>query len=319
MEHKSNKKVISRRNAGIGDNLLATAHAWYYAKKTNRALVINWAPSMYFSDKSKNAFGTFFEVPDEIDGVRIIYEENVGLLKRLLRRLPLFPFRFFLPVVFIEVVHKFLRGRTPSSMMRLREKRRAWSIDLIENGTDCGRDTVVFNTHFNFLDPQLLKPFFDGLKLKPRYQEKIDGFSEHFFKSKIVIGMHIRYYDKSLPYSNHTPYWLEPEKSFDIIRSRVRELTANHGDNGYVVYLATDSKVVYDNLKDSIPNLVTYAKDFQSVTFTLTLHHRVDENSYEDDLIEMFLLARSDILYRYPPSGSWFSYYGSLYAGEVII
>ena len=205
MEYKSNKKVVARRNAGIGDNLLATAHAWYYAKKTGRSLVINWAPSMYFKDKSKNAFGAFFEVPREIDGVRIIYEEKVGLLKRFLRRLPLLPFRYFLPVLIIEVFHKFLRGSTPASMMRLREKRRAWSIDLIENGTDYGKDTVVFNTHFNFLPQNVLKPFFDSLVLRPPYQEKIDDFVNHFFKGKKVIGLHIRYYDKNLPVSNHTP------------------------------------------------------------------------------------------------------------------
>jgi hypothetical protein len=247
---------------------------------------------MYFSEKSKNAFGEFFEVPDEIDGVRIIYEDRIGLIKRVSRRLPFFPLKYFLPVLIIEILHKFLRSKTPSWMMNYREIRREWSIQLISNGTEYNKDVVIFNTHFNFLDPQLLKPFFDGLKLKPQYQEKIDGFANHFFEGRTVVGMHIRYYDKSLPVSNHTPYWLQPEKSFEIIRSRVRELTANLGDNGYVVYLATDSKVVYDNLKDTIPNLVTYAKDFQSVKFTLTLHHKIDENSFEDDLIEMFCLPK---------------------------
>ena len=34
--------VISQRNNGLGDNLLAAANAWYYAKHTNRTLVIVW-------------------------------------------------------------------------------------------------------------------------------------------------------------------------------------------------------------------------------------------------------------------------------------
>ncbi len=55
--------IVSHRNSGFGDNLLAAAKAWLYAKETNRTLVIVWAPSRYLADQHENAFSRFFKVP----------------------------------------------------------------------------------------------------------------------------------------------------------------------------------------------------------------------------------------------------------------
>jgi len=264
------KKVISRRNSGLGDNLLATAHAWYFANRNGRSLEINWAPSMYFKDKSINAFGRFFKVPSEIGNVPIEYQNRVGFFKRLYRRLPLFPFKFFLSSLFAEITHKILRNRTPPKIKNIRDHRREWCMSLIKNEIKSNSREILFNTHFDFLPQQEIKPFFDELQLIPRLQEKIDNFSDRFFKNKKVIGMHVRYYDKSLPVSNHTPYWLEPEKSFERIESEIQEIISSLKGQDYVVYLATDSEIVYDFAKNKIPNLVTYKNVFKMLLLHLT-------------------------------------------------
>ena len=313
------KKLIVRRNAGLGDNLLATAHAWYYAQQTGRDLEISWAPSMYFIDKSVNSFGTFFKVPEKIGDVNIIYNTNISFTKRLYRRLPFFPGKYFLPTILGELAHKLLRNNAPDFFKKMSEKRRNWLMNIIEDGRSFDKNIIVFNTHFNFLDPQKIKPFFDAIELLPEYQERVDEFRNKYFQGKKVVGVHVRYYDKNLPFSNHTPYWLEPNESFEHIKNELEKIIKKLDADDYVIYLATDNEIVFDYFSKNIDKLVVYNKKFQNITFTASLHHKVEENSYEDDLIEMFLLADSNVLYRYPPSGSWFSFYASLYADEVIM
>ena len=74
---KSPRVILSHRNSGLGDNILAAANAWYYAKKTNRVLVICWVYSRYMTDSRENAFSFFFDVPQEIEGVPILVEEKI--------------------------------------------------------------------------------------------------------------------------------------------------------------------------------------------------------------------------------------------------
>lgn len=319
MNKQEKKRVISRRNAGLGDNLLATAHAWYYAQQTGRDMEISWVPSMYFKDNSVNSFGYFFKIPDKIGDVHILYNPKVGFLTRLKRRLPLFPAKFFLQTFIGEVVVKLLRNKGPKFIHEAKNKRREWLIDIIRSSKHRPEKEIVFNTHFNFLEPKLIKPFFDAIHLTPKFQDKVDDFQNTHFKDKKVIGVHVRYYDKSRPISSHTKHWLEPDKSFEHIKSQIQKIIAKFDTQNYIIYLATDNEIVFNYFKKNFDNLVTYNKAFQDIKFDITLHHKIAENSYEDDLIEMFLLSYSNVLYRYPPSGSWFSFYGSLYADEVVM
>jgi hypothetical protein len=317
MDTNHRKKVISRRNAGLGDNLFATAHAWYYAKSTNRSLVINWAPSMYLSDQGANAFPFFFEVPQEIEGVPIIVEPRVSGYKRFTRRLPLIPYRYFIPVLAGETVHKFLRKKTPSFLMTIMNNRRKWSIDLIKNGTDVRYKTMIFNSHYGFL-LQETKPFFDALKLKPEFQSAVDHFSEKNFNGKKVIGVHIKYYDSTMPKSNHTQHWIDPQESLNKIKDRIQTIVDRFNGSDHVIYVATDRKLVVDFLKEKFSNIICYDKEYK-IEFTQSQHLKLNDEAASAALIEMFLLAKSEVLYRYPPSGSWFSHYGSLYARETIM
>ncbi len=317
MEKKHLKKVISRRNAGLGDNLFATAHAWYYAKSTNRTLEISWSPSMYLNDKSANAFGFFFDVPEQIQGVPVIYEEHIGAWKRMIRRLPLIPYRYFIPSLVAEFVHKLLRKKTPAFLLHFMTKRRQWSIDLIKNGTDIKNKTMIFNSHYGFLLNET-KPFFGALKLKPEFQALVDEFSEKHFSNKKVIGLHIKYYDKTMPKSNHTQHWLDPQESLNTIKTRIEGIIQKINSPDYVIYIATDSAIVQDFLKKHFEKVVTYDKEFK-IEYSQSQHLKLTDESVKAALVEMFLLAKSDTLYRFPPSGSWFSHYGSLFAKETMI
>lgn len=315
MSNKNNRKVISRRNAGFGDNLFAAAHAWYYAKQTNRSLVINWAPSMYLDDKSRNAFSFFFDFPDTIQGVPIIVEDYVNSFDRQIRALPVSPKNLFVPSLLATISNKALRDKSPGYFQNISKKREQWIADIIKNGTDVNSKTIIFNGVYGFLEEET-KPFFNELKLKPKYQDKADDFAEKNFKGKKVIGVHIRYYDKSLPKNNHTKYWLEPEKSLVTINNKLKEIVKELNDPNYIIFLATDNKMVHDSIKENFSKVVTFEKNFDIVQ--KGMHLELPIESAFNGLVEMFLLKYSDVLYRFPPSGSWFSHYGSIYAKKVI-
>jgi hypothetical protein len=63
-------------------------------------------------------------------------------------------------------------------------------------------------------------------------------------------------------------------------------------------------------------NVVTYEKEFGNDS-TREMHEELPVETAEATMIEMFLLAKSDILVRFPP-GSWFSHYASLFAKKII-
>lgn len=310
-----NRKVISRRNAGFGDNLFAAAHAWYYAKETNRSLEVSWAPSMYLDDKSVNAFGFFFDFPDTIEGVPIIAKEKIGSFARLVRSLPLEPGNLFIPAVLAEVSKRVLKGKSPKYFDQIAGRRAEWVMDVIKNGKEVNKKTLRLNGCYGFLNEET-KPFFKEIKLKPAYQKKVDDFTEINFKGKKVIGVHIRYYDKSLPKNNHTQYWLEPEESLKIINANLKKIVDEFDDPNYIIFLATDNKMVHDSIRSEFDQVVTFEKNFDIVQKGMHLHLPIE--SAFNGLVEMFLLAKSDVLYRFPPSGSWFSHYGSIYAKKVV-
>ncbi len=315
MNDKKAKIVVSRRNAGFGDNLFAAAHAWYYAKKTNRSLVINWAPSMYLDDKSKNAFSSFFDFPDNIQGVSIVVKDHVGVVSRQVRALPVTPKHLFVPSLVAELVNKILKGKSPSYFKDMSKKREQWVIDVMKSGKEVKDNTLVFNGVYGFLEKET-KPFFNELKLKPKYQKKVDDFAEKNFKGKVVIGVHIRYYDKSLPKNNHTKFWIEPEESMKTINAKLGEIVKEINKPNYIIFLATDNKMVNDSIRENFDDVVTFEKNFDIVQ--KGMHLSLPIESAFNGLVEMFLLAKSDVLYRFPPSGSWFSHYGSIYAKKVI-
>ena len=71
-------------------------------------------------------------------------------------------------------------------------------------------------------------------------------------------------------------------------------------------------------MKAHVPNVCMLPRRF-GTSATQELHEELPVETAEESAIEMLLLARSEILVRFPPSGSWFSYLGSLYARKVIM
>ncbi|MFI5323677.1 MAG: nodulation protein NodZ [Thermodesulfobacteriota bacterium] len=311
---KHPRVIVSYRNSGFGDNLLAAASAWRYAKNTNRALVICWRFSRYLADKSENAFSRFFKVPESIEGVPVIAEPRIDSLSALLIIRPyyIYPDPDPLSILYMLLSNLHLPF---DSLLRKRVLRRHVLIDSLINDSEDVNESIII-THGCYVPNDNLKPFFDSLELRPELQQKADEFAHRYFRNKKVIGVHIRYYNERMPRSDHTRYWQDQVQALCLCLNKIKEAEAKVNHTGYVIFLSTDSRLVRDFIAGAVKNVVIYEKLFGS-DISKELHRELPVETAEATLIEMFLLARSDILVRFPP-GSWFSHYASLYAKEII-
>nr|VFJ56068.1 MAG: Nodulation protein Z (NodZ) [Candidatus Kentron sp. DK] len=284
---KHPRSVISYRTTGLGDCLIAAAHAWYYAKITGRTLILNWMPSRYLNDKTANAFRHFFVVPEEIHGVPVVAEANA----------PSTP------------IHMLFREIRPLS-----KEKEQWMNHLIREGREVKNRHLCFDEClYTLIHDEKLRPFFDALRPQPEFQTKIDAFAERYFHGKQVIGVHVRYYNPKLIFSNHTTYWQDAQESLAAIKRAIDKAIGEIEDADCVIFLATDAKPVRDFMMKSFAGkVVGYDKPFGAFD-TRELHDELPVETAEATIVDTFLLAKSDILIRFPPSGSWFSHYASLY------
>lgn len=306
--------IVSRRNSGFGDNLLAAANAWRYARATGRSLAILWTRSRYLGDPAGNAFPKFFTVPENVGGVRVIVPPRVDALSMLLLRASF--------AIFPRPDAGLFRARLLSTLgvdrshaLKRESERRETEIDGIVNGLGDVKPKILV-TQGCYGPKDELRPFFDAVRLAPPLAETADDFAAENFAGKKVIGVHVRYYGAHLPVSNHTPYWREWAPGLKACLDGINKARDMAGGGEKVVFLSTDSRPVEELLTRSLRGVVTYPKLFGR-DFGGELHDELPIETAEASAIEMFLLARSDVLFRYPP-GSWFSHYASLYAGRVL-
>src|SRR5262245_634488 len=316
------KVIVSYRNAGLGDNLLAAATAWYYAKGTGRSLMICWVYSRYMIDNKENAFAYFFEPPQEIQGTPIIVEKRIDRLSGiiLVHWKYLFPYPD-LRCIYHRVIEKMGINKhcssPPNGQLEFAfDRRKKKEEQIIYELKEVKQKVLVADSCYS---PQAkLRPFFDALQLRLRFSSQVEDFAARHFHNKTVIGVHIRYYDKQLPQSSHhAPFWLDPEQSLKLCRDKIQEAVRKAGSANHVIFLATDSASVNDYIKKQFDGVVTFNKEF-GTDATKELHEELPVETAAAAIVEMFLLAKSDVLVRFPPQ-SWFSHYASLYVKEIVI
>ncbi|MCL4245347.1 MAG: hypothetical protein KJ002_09490, partial [Candidatus Dadabacteria bacterium] len=179
--------IVSRRNSGFGDNLLAAANAWRYARATERSLVILWTGSRYLEDPAENAFPRFFAVPETIGGVRVIVPPRVDALSMLLLRAafavsPRPDARLFAA----RVLSAFGTDGGGAALKRESERREAEIDAIVEGLTDVKSRVLV--TQGCYGPKEDVRPFFDAVRLAPRLAKIADEFAAENFAGKKVIG-----------------------------------------------------------------------------------------------------------------------------------
>jgi hypothetical protein len=228
------KVIISCRDSGFGDNLLAAANAWYYAKNTGRALVIYWYGSRYLTDKGENAFFHFFKVPPNIDGVPIIAESRLDRLSDFL----ILHLHYFLPrpdpFMFMYRITSKLGIRSEYRLRRIIQKRLDRTDEKIRDLAELNMRVLV--TFGCYVPNDNLEPFFNALSLNEEYRKRVDAFADSHFRGKKVIGVHIRYYNRNLLPSEHTKYWIDEVKALSECLDKIQKAAAGLTEPEYVVF-----------------------------------------------------------------------------------
>jgi Nodulation protein Z (NodZ) len=314
----AHRGIASCRNSGMGDNLLAAASAWLYARQTGRCLSICWFHSRYLRDCRENAFSRFFALPKSIQDVPVFVEPRADRISAfvLMHWSYLVPFPDFLGIlervfqrtaVARHVAENFFPRGFAWSRRQKREEH------LIRSAGNMPRRQVIASGCYSPVAE--LKPFFDALRLQPHLSARADAFAARHFHNKSVIGVHIRYYDPALPTSNHSASWADTEQALDLCRNRIEAAIQAVGSRDYVIFLSTDSRKVHEFICARLDHVVAVEKRW-GVDPAMELHEELPVETAEATAVEMFLLAQSHMLIRLPRN-SWFSHYASLYVGQV--
>jgi len=310
--------IASCRNSGMGDNLIAAASAWWYARQTGRSLSICWFHSRYLPDRRVNAFSRFFEPPAEIQGVPVFVEPAADRFScfALMHWSFLAPFPD-LPGILERLFHRTTLARYVAR--RFFPRGFAWSgrqkkeEQLIQSGRGTPQRLLIASGCY--FPVSVLEPFFAALRLKPYLSAQVEEFAARHMQNKFVIGVHIRYYDPALPYSNHSAFWADPEQRLSLCLHEIEKAVRAAGTPDYVIFLSTDSRMVQDFICAHVRHVITLDKPM-GVDHTRELHEELPAETAGASVMEMFLLARSHVLIRLP-ANSWFSHYASLYAQKI--
>lgn len=83
---------------GIGDHLSCLVGAWWLARRTGRALVIDWRGSRFNPDPlmQRNCFDIFFEPGRTLGGVELIADDSVGAIQY---PVPIWPKKWSPPIL----------------------------------------------------------------------------------------------------------------------------------------------------------------------------------------------------------------------------
>jgi len=310
---ENSRVIVSYRNSGLGDNLLSAAFAWRYAKKTKRSLAIVWSRSQYLANKKQNAFSFFFQDPKSLQGVPIVIENSIDRLSSfILSKLEyLVPF----PNIFIILYRLFTSLTIFHHLPYLHSKREKTKKQIIESSRDVKTKVLIARTYH--YPNSGIEPFYYSLRLQPEFQKKVDAFAGKFFKGKKVIGVHIRYYNEKMRTAPYKKFWINPRSTLDACLVKINQAVKMLGQPDYVIFLSTDSLLVQDFIMKNVNKVIVYKKSFSSEISKELCQAPPDETT-SAAVVEMFLLARSDILVR-TPIKSHFSYYASLQAKENIV
>lgn len=289
------KYVITKRSAGLGDLLISLWSAWWYAKHTNRQLVIDWRNSTYAQNNQQNILYDILETPQEIGGVRL--HGDISKLSSLKSS------DFYPPCWNLENLHQ---GAFESP------ERRKDQQDLVKSCQDKRESVVIFSECLANLipDPHQEKQFFKQLRFNPTWVQMADTFAKNKFGDKRLIGLHMRHGNGG-NIMGHTPYWKDAERSLSTCCELLEKCASLFPENSYAIYLATDSIVVEEKIRSLFPQTITYPKKHRIPDGGELHRWNNDANALQDAVIEMLLLAKSEILLRFPP-GSFFSHYASM-------
>ncbi len=295
----ADRYVVSIRMTGLGDRIVCLCAAWLFAHSTGRVLVADWRYGADMQAGSGSIFPHCFEPVREIAGVPFIGD---NLMARALLPPPRHP-----PLWDDDRVMTWPFLRPPGTVTEDRDA----AVALIRSGQDVDAHTVVFDTCVNdgVWSRGDAHRFLCGLKPVASVQAMVDAFQAAYLRPEPMIGLHMRHGNGG-DIMGHAPYWDSFEdaiarccRAIDLARARLGSEAP--------VFLCTDSADVQLAIRDRVPGVICRDKRFRESGEGELHFGRHAALGRDDALTEMLLLAKCDVLIRYPP-GSFFSFYAAV-------
>ncbi len=294
-----NRIVIAKRWTGFGDCIVSLLAAFRFARQTGRTLIADWRFSAYAPAWHCNSFALAFEPQPLLGGVPFLGDDRVNDLA--------------LTGPFHPTIWDAEKLHLPPTGGEIGDE--AAAVALIGSGSDVAEPVVVFDTCLAHAAPSPVecRRLLGELRPQPRIVGAVEAFAAEHFAGRSVVGVHVRHGNGG-NIMGHAKFWTQPARAIGRVigatQRAVRALKA-HAGIAPLVFVCTDSPAVEAALRIALPEMVTRPKTFRE-RGRGELHLGAQASALRDDaLVEMFLLARCDVLVRFPP-GSFFSFWGAV-------
>lgn len=195
---EENRVVVARYpNGGIGDHLSCLIGAWFYAKRTERSLVIDWRGSRFNPDPTftRNCFTHFFQVSSSLAGVPTICGDDVA---DLTYREPLFPEKWTAATLSATAHVKHTKDEINTINA------------LVTSDQDRPEPTVVFNQWIHPSPPKaVVRKILKALPIAANIRTAADLIWQEKLGECPGIAIHIRH-GNGENIGMRAAYWLSP-------------------------------------------------------------------------------------------------------------
>jgi|GEM_PF-6165583 len=225
-----NRVVVARyTNGGIGDHLSCLVAAWFYAKTTNRTLVIDWRGSRFNPDETTthNCFKQFFDVDPLLVGIPVICGDEVA---DIVYKPPFFPEKWNAATLAATAHMKHTQNEIDTINA------------LATSDLDRPEPTVVFN-QWIFPEPPrtLVRSFLKALQMSVDIRTAADRIWQKTLGECPGIAIHIRH-GNGENIGSRAAYWLDPWELVQQLRLNAKVDMHRTGVHGRF----------FDNMPDSL-------------------------------------------------------------------
>ncbi|MFT5574195.1 MAG: hypothetical protein ACI9FR_003133 [Cryomorphaceae bacterium] len=256
-----NRKIVVCRNpnAGFGDHMHCLFGSWWYAKQTNRTLLIDWRGSRFGLGNNRNRFLDMFKPFTQLAGVPVVVNNDIGDFD--------FGDRYYWPKWTTENLKDIDHvAHTTEEIKTLNQ--------LVDSGEPRDEDAVVFNQRLPF-PPRTsgVMEAIETLKFISEVQlaanQYLGGLSFKPSTNKNLIALHLRH-GNGENIGDRCVYWLDnTELIRQLFRNKQNDMHAK-GLNGRFL--------------DNMPNSLTELK-----------YERNQENKLYKQAAERVVQLRSEI------------------------
>lgn len=300
-----NGYVVSRPfpDSNVGSNLSSLAGAAWLAQRLDRTLIVDWRGMSQLRDPSSNYFTEFFERPDRLLGVPVLYAPDAEIETD--------PLVGDVEWASPDQARAIAQGDTPPTA-RVLVLQPYHGLDRLHPGGESDRLRV-------------LRSFYRQIHPEPTIAATIDTWWQSEYDGAFVVGVNVRtgnghYFGEGQAYVGRVDIRIfRNEKRFIRVLERAvaerARLVPKQYRTGFRVFYATDSSSMSDILSQ-LPGAATRRRVFPPPATGDTHAFEDDDTARRaivDTVADMFLLARCDALVY---NNSLFNQYARVLKGQ---